>query len=75
MSDGSFTLETEVTLNMTLTVREWAYVAGVLGSAIELAERAANKKGGMPDEVAHITASAVKLREMILDETAKGISQ
>jgi len=59
--------EDDLDLPITMTVREWAYAAGVLGSAVEMAMQAGKNAGGMPDDIAHVTAAAEKLRSSILN--------
>jgi hypothetical protein len=64
--------EDDLTLPVTMTVREWAYAAGVLGSAVDMAMQAGKNAGGMPDDIAHVTAAAEKLRTSILNHELLG---
>lgn len=59
--------EDDLVLPINMTVREWAYAAGVLGSAVDMAMQAGKNAGGMPDDIAHVTAAAEKLRSSILN--------
>lgn len=63
----TLTLDSDLTLSITLTVKEWAFAVGVLKSAVEMGVSAGKNAGGMPDEIAHIVASADKLAHEITE--------